>query len=88
MQTLQLGIVAAFAIHAIAYPQIGISPTAASGALTTSDLHSLAHDIGPQASDRIIRNANECTPDVAAPVWGRNATLLGYSCSAANVNGE
>jgi hypothetical protein len=87
MRTLQLGIVAVLAIHSTAYAQIGTSPTAADRAFTSHFMYSLIPGIGPKTSGRIVRNANECAPDVASAVWGRNASLLGYSCNAASANG-
>jgi hypothetical protein len=29
----------------------------------------------------LVRDANQCAPTYAQPVWGPNSTLEGYSCS-------
>jgi hypothetical protein len=87
MQPLQLAISVVLAIHSTAYAQIGTSRAAADRAFTSHDMYALIRSRGPQASDRISRNANECAPDAANPVWGGNASLLGYSCNAASANG-
>jgi hypothetical protein len=88
MQTLRLAIIVVLAIHSTAYAQIGTDRTAAADrAFTSRDMYSLPHDMRSQTSSRIVRNANECAPDTANPVWGENASLLGYSCTAASANG-
>ncbi|MGA2041977.1 MAG: hypothetical protein ABSG83_01260 [Roseiarcus sp.] len=84
MRTLQLTIVALLAIHAAAHAQT--SPTAADRAFTSRFMDSFTPGKGPQSSDRIVRDANGCAPDVASAVWGRNGSLLGYSCTAASAN--
>jgi len=40
------------------------------------------------SGERIIRNANDCAPDKAEPVWGADSSLLGYSCVAPSANGS
>jgi hypothetical protein len=79
MQTLRLAIIAALAIHSTAYAQIGTNPIAADEAFASREMHSPAEGMEPRAFNRIVRNANEWAPDVANPVWGGNASLLGYS---------
>ena len=39
------------------------------------------------SGERIIRNANDCAPDRATPVWA-NSSLIGYSCVAPSANGS
>ena len=82
MRTLQLAIVAAVAIHSAAYAQMETRPTAADRAFT-SLMRSPTPGMGPKTGNRIVRNANECAPDVAEAVWGGNNDLLGYSCHTA-----
>ncbi len=36
----------------------------------------------------IVRNANDCPPDRAEPVWGANSALEGYSCVTPSANGS
>jgi hypothetical protein len=88
VQMLRLTIIVVLAIHSTAYAQIGTDRTAAADrAFTSRDMYSLTHDMRSQTSDRIVRNANECAPNAANPVWGGNASLLGYSCTTASANG-
>ncbi|HLJ71156.1 MAG TPA: hypothetical protein VKU03_07560 [Roseiarcus sp.] len=40
------------------------------------------------SGERIIRNANDCAPDKATPVWGADSSLIGYSCAPYSANGS
>ena len=44
--------------------------------------HPAIASMGPAASWPLARNANDCPPDRAEPVWGANSALLGYACIA------
>jgi len=42
----------------------------------------------PRPSIAVVLNANACAPDQAAPAWGENGVLLGYSCLPPTANGD
>jgi len=47
-----------------------------------------ANESAPNATGHVIRNANDCPPDRAEPVWGANSALAGYSCVTPSANGS
>jgi hypothetical protein len=48
--------------------------------------------VGPNGAtsvaEHIVRNANNCAPDRAEPVWGANSALAGYTCVTPSANGS
>ena len=75
--------VAFLAAQSTAYAQSGQAATALYQ--TGSDRGGKSVDAAPRAFHG-VRNANECAPDIAAPIWSPTAVLLGYACTH-NENG-
>jgi hypothetical protein len=40
-----------------------------------------------RSASGLFQSGNECGPDRAAPVWGAQSGLLGYSCVSPSANG-
>jgi len=56
------------------------------GASQGGGQYSAIMSTAPGASDRVIRNANNCPPDVAEAVWSAGSALVGYRCVTPSAN--
>ena len=87
MKRLQLTIATLLTVSSATYAQSETSRLALDLIGSGLDRRLSARLAEPGALDRIVRNANECAPDRAEPVWGAEAALLGYACTH-NENGS
>lgn len=71
-------VLAAFAsLASPAWAQNTASPRLVSReAVAQADAATMSHDL----ATHYVRNANNCAPDRARPVWSARQTLLGYAC--------
>jgi hypothetical protein len=82
--------------HLIIFPILLISTSvyAQDGAFASHQSSSYDRDFsaasstGPEAHALIVHSANDCAPNRAAPVWGANSALLGYSCVTPSPSGS
>jgi hypothetical protein len=40
----------------------------------------------PNGHPRVVRDPNECPPQIAKPVWAAGGALAGYSCNTPSAN--
>lgn len=66
-------------------PSDGNNAPSANGRYSAMSRQSLG---AAPSGERIIRNANDCAPDRATPVWGADSSLVGYSCVPRSANGS
>jgi hypothetical protein len=73
-------------VSSAGYAQDGASVS--NGSSVYGRENSAGSPTAPGARVSTLHNANDCAPNRAAPVWGANSALLGYSCVTPSPSGS